>query len=213
MRDYFARWQVQHHAPDLDPGDTTALRLFLTFTYHCARPFARRRVAPDAITLLGLAWAGVVVVVVGFSPAVAALFVVISAVTDGVDGCVAALTDRATRFGYVLDSVVDRTSDGLFLLALLIAGGEAWLAVAAGCAIVGLEYTRARAGAAGLGEIGVVTVGERATRTIAAAMGLIGSQVLTARPWVGPNVGLAITLAASAIGTFQLLAYLWKHWR
>lgn len=204
---------MQHHAPDLDPGETTALRLFLTFTYRCARPLARRRVAPNLVTLVGLVWAALVVAVVRFSPLMAAVLLLISTVTDGVDGCLAALTDRATRFGYVLDSLVDRISDGLFLLALVIAGGEAWLAVAAGSAVIALEYTRARAGAAGLDEIGVLTIGERATRTIAAIMGFVGAQALSDKSWIGPNIGLAVTLAACSVGTVQLVAYLWRHWK
>lgn len=189
------------------------MRLFLTFTYRCARPLARRRVAPNLVTLVGLVWAALVVAVVRLSPLMAAVLLLISTVTDGVDGCLAALTDRATRFGYVLDSLVDRISDGLFLLALVMAGGEAWLAVAAGSAVMALEYTRSRAGAAGLGEIGVLTIGERATRTIAAIMGFVGAQVLSDKPWIGPNIGLAVTLAACSIGTVQLVAYLWRHWK
>ena len=165
------------------------------------------------ITLLGLFWALLAVGVVRYSAALAAIFVLVSALTDGVDGCVAALTDRATRFGFVLDSLVDRASDGLFLLALAMAGGGSRLAVAAGCAVVALEYTRARAGAAGLQEIGVVTIGERATRTIATAMGLIGSQMIFEKPFIGANLGLGITFAASVVGTIQLVSYLWKRWR
>jgi phosphatidylglycerophosphate synthase len=163
--------------------------------------------------LVGIFWAGLVVALVPVAPVISGLLILISTLTDGIDGCVAALTDRATKFGFVLDSVVDRASDGLFLWALVRAGGDSRLAVAAGCALAALEYTRSRAGNAGFGEIGVITVGERATRTIAASLGLVGAQVLSSKPWVGPNVGLAITVAACCIGTAQLGRYLWKHFR
>ena len=213
LREYFDRWQIQHHAPDLDPAGTTLLRLFLTLTYTCARPFARRNVAPDLLTVLGLVWAGLVVAVAGFSPVTAAVFVLVSVVTDGIDGCVAALNNRATQFGFVLDSVVDRLSDGLYLSALIVAGGEPAWAVAAGGALMTLEYTRARAGGAGLREVGVVTVGERPTRTVASIAGLVGAQLLPEKPWVGPNVGLAIIVVTGVLGTVQLGWYLWKNGR
>jgi hypothetical protein len=40
---------------------------------------------------------------------------VLSNLGDPLDGCLAALTDRATGFGYVLDSVVDRINEGIHL--------------------------------------------------------------------------------------------------
>lgn len=190
---------------------TTVLRRYLTFTYRCALPFARRRVSPDTVTLFGLVLAIAVVAAADWAPIVAAAFVVLSAVTDGIDGCVAALTGRATRFGFVLDSAVDRVSDTLFVYALIVAGGHERLGIGAVLAFMALEYVRARAGAAGLGEIGVITVGERPTRTIAAALGLVGAQVLASRPWFGPNIGLGVTLAASLIGLTQLLVWLRRH--
>jgi len=134
-------------------------------------------------------------------------------VTDGIDGCVAALNNRATRFGFVLDSVVDRLSDGLFLSALAVGGGEPAWAVAAGGTLMMLEYTRARAGGAGFREVGVVTVGERPTRTVAAIAGLLGAQLLPMKPWVGPNVGLAIIVVTCVFGTVQLGLYLWRNGR
>lgn len=211
LREYFDRWQVQHNAPDLDPGSTTLLRLFLTFTYVCAKPFAKHRVSPNVITFLGLGVAGLVVPCADRWPIAAAFLIFLSTLTDGVDGCVAALNDCATRFGFVLDSVVDRFADGLFLYALVRAGGATGLAVGAGCATVALEYTRARAGAAGFGEVGIVTIGERPTRAVAAILGLVGAQALSTKPWVGPNIALAVTLIAGAFGSLQLFRHLWRN--
>ena len=82
--------------------------------------------------------------------------VVLSGFLDSLDGTVAVLTERVTRFGFVLDSVVDRLSDVAYLLALAVLGATASLCVAAGVALGLLEYTRARAGNASMGEIGVV---------------------------------------------------------
>jgi len=50
-------------------------------------------------------------------------------VVEVVGTAVAALTDRVTELGYVLDSMVDRISDGCYLLALWLLGAPAWLCV------------------------------------------------------------------------------------
>jgi hypothetical protein len=68
-----------------------------------------------------------------------------------------------------------------------------------------LEYTRARAGNAGMGEIGVVTVGERGTRIplVAATLGTAGLYPSHAADVA--TLGAATTLALSAIGLGQFL--------
>jgi CDP-diacylglycerol--glycerol-3-phosphate 3-phosphatidyltransferase len=52
----------------------------------------------------------------------AALVVVLSGLLDNLDGAVAVLTGRSTRWGYVLDSTADRVSDLAYVGALLLAG-------------------------------------------------------------------------------------------
>jgi phosphatidylglycerophosphate synthase len=205
---FFAQWQVQHNAPDLDPRNTTALRLFLTVTYRLARPFARRRVSPNAITMIGLALAGLLLAVARPIPALAGTLVLVSALTDGVDGAVAALSNRASRIGFVLDSAVDRLSDACFIGALVLCGARVWLCAAAVLSNWFLEYVRARAGNAGIGEVGVVTIGERPTRVIAAGFGLIGYQTLgSAKTWP-LDLGAALITIACVIGVAQLALYL-----
>jgi CDP-diacylglycerol--glycerol-3-phosphate 3-phosphatidyltransferase len=127
--------------------------------------------------------------VVGLSEAggawllLAALLVVLSGLLDNLDGAVAVLTDRVSAWGYVLDSVVDRLTDALYVVALWRAGAPPEVAVAGGALALLQEYARARAGAAGMREIGVVTVSERPTRVIVTAMFLAAAGVLGADPW------------------------------
>jgi phosphatidylglycerophosphate synthase len=208
LHEFFARWQVQHNAPDLDPRDTTALRLFLTCTYYLAKPFARRRISPNVVTLFGLALSGLVLLAARRAPAIAGLLVLLSSLTDGVDGAVAALTDRATRIGFVLDSAVDRISDACFVLALRLCGAPWWICVSAICTNWFLEYVRARAGNAGLGEIGVVTVGERPTRVLGTGLSLVLFQVLGRSHEWPLTLGAAIVTVACVIGTIQLAWFL-----
>jgi phosphatidylglycerophosphate synthase len=202
--EFFALWQINHSAPDLDPRNTFALRWFLTFTYACARPFARRRVNPNVITACGLLLGALALIATKVAPALGGLVVLLSSLTDGVDGAVAALSGRSSKIGFVLDSVVDRLSDTLFVIALVLVGASERLAGIAVAVVWLLEYTRARAGNAGLGEIGVVTIGERPTRVLAVGLSLVGAQVLSARAVWCANLGAGIIVVASSIGFLQL---------
>jgi phosphatidylglycerophosphate synthase len=175
---YLRRWSELHGG--YDPGASRLVGPWLWLVYTCARPLARLRVPPDAVTALGLvtaaAAAGVARAGGGWLFAAAAL-VVASALVDSLDGAVAVLTERATPFGYVLDSVVDRCADLLYILALWWVGAPAGACVAAGAAMLLQEYLRARAGAGGMTEVGVVTVWERPTRVIVTATFLLGAAV------------------------------------
>ncbi len=211
---YGAIWQQQHHAPDVDPTHGM-VGAFLRLTYALAAPLARIGVRPDVLTLCGLWLAGAAVVTARIGPhwpLLAALVVMISALTDGVDGCVAGLTMRASQRGYVLDSVVDRFSDALFVVAVVEAGGGSrsthWAGVAAVCALMMLEYLRARAGNAGKGEVGVVTIGERPTRVIAATIGLAAIGVRPSSAAFTASASLVVMAVAGAAGFIQLAWHL-----
>ena len=213
---YFARWQVQHRAPDVDPRQLLFVRQVLTLAYRLARPLARVGCSPDGLTLWGVWLAGAVLVAAdsgGRWVIVAAVLAIVSAMTDAVDGAVAALTDRATRYGFVLDSVVDRLSDVAFVLALLAAGGEPEAAGAAGVALFVLEYTRARAGSAGLGEVGVITVGERPTRVVITVLSLLAAGVHPASRRSFAGAGLWGTAGVCAVGLAQLAVDLRRRLR
>ncbi len=213
LDEFFAQWQINHSAPDLDPRNTLALRWFLTFTYACAKPFARRRVSPNVVTLGGLLLGALSLAAARVAPALGGLVVLASSLTDGVDGAVAALTGRSSKIGFVLDSVVDRISDAMFVIALVVIGANERLTAGAIGAVWLLEYTRARSGNAGLGEIGVLTIGERPTRVIASGLALVGAQVLPNRAaWCG-NLGALIILVACTLANAQLARHLFKTLR
>ena len=203
---YFTRWAALHGG--YDPRGSWLVRTWLGWSYLLARPLARLRVPPDAVTLLGVAVSAAVVglAALGGRWALAAAGVVVaSGLLDNLDGAVAVLTDRASRWGYVLDSVVDRVSDGLYLVALWALGAPAWLCVAGG-ALMGLqEYARARAGAAGMDEVGVVTVWERPTRVIVTAMFCLGAGIHLAAAAAWAGWGAAAWVGLGVVGLVQLL--------
>ncbi|MDQ6875843.1 MAG: CDP-alcohol phosphatidyltransferase family protein [Actinomycetota bacterium] len=202
---YFDRWSELHLG--YDPRGAFWPRTWLTLTYYCAKPLVRLGVAPDAITLAGGAISAAVPVLAlagGRWLLLAVAVIVASGLVDNLDGAVAAMTGRATPLGYVLDSVVDRVSDGCYLLALWLAGAPAWVCVLGGVVTMLHEYIRARAIGAGMSEVGTVTVSERPTRVIVTAFALCGAGVLPARAALAVTVGAAAWLALGTVGLGQV---------
>lgn len=181
---------------------------WLTISRALGSPLARLRIAPDAVTGLALvvAWAAVVPAAArGRWVLLAALLVAASGVLDGLDGAVAVLQGRASRWGFVLDSFCDRLSEAGFAVALYLAGAPGW--PVAGWVAVGWaqEYLRARAAAAGMTGIVVVTVSERPTRIAVAALFLLaaGLDPASGPAWAG--LGAAAGSLVGLAGLGQLL--------
>jgi phosphatidylglycerophosphate synthase len=181
---------------------------WLTLMEAAARPLARRGVSPDVVTLIGVASAAAAVPAAfagGRWWLAAGAAVAGSGFADGLDGAVAALSGRATAWGYVVDSLADRAADALHLKALRRAGAPGPVTLAAAAGIVTLEYGRARAGNAGFGELGVVTVGERPMRIIATAAGLLLAGTVPGRACGAATAAAATVATIAAVGAGQFL--------
>ncbi len=203
---YFDRWQGLHGGYDPRTGSAW-LRGWLTMVYGIARPLARRGVQPDVVTISSVWLAGLVLVLseVGGRWWIAAGWTMVaSGLFDTLDGCVAVLEDRTTRWGYVLDSAVDRVNDALYLLAVVAVGCPAPLAVGLGFCFFFLEYLRARAGNAGGDEVGRVTLAERPTRVILLSPSIHFSGVFLGLSDVLPVVGPALLLVLTVVAIGQL---------
>ncbi|GAA2627746.1 CDP-alcohol phosphatidyltransferase family protein [Paractinoplanes durhamensis] len=140
-----------------------------------------KRIGPSAVTTGGLILCFGVPALAplsGWGLVAGAILVLLAALADTLDGAVAVVTGKASRLGYVYDSVADRLGEAAWLLAFWLAGAPGGLVVAAGAASWLHEYVRARATAAGMTEIGVVTVAERPVRVIVAIAGLLGTAAL-----------------------------------
>lgn len=152
------------------------VRAWLRFAYHVGYVLGRLRISPTAVTVAGVLLCFCVPLFVtrpGNGPMIGALFVLLASVADSVDGAVAVVTGRTTRLGYVYDSVADRLGEAAWLTAFWLIGAPGALVAAAGGLSWLHEYVRARAVAAGMREIGAVTVGERPTRVCVALVGLL----------------------------------------
>lgn len=199
--DYFRRWAQLHGG--YDPAAHLLARTWLTAVYALARPC--RGVPPLAITAAGLLVAVAVPWLAARDWAVlAAVAVAVSGVLDSLDGAVAVGTGRDTRLGFVLDSVADRVSDTAYVVAFFVLGAPGWwCATAAGlCALQ--EYLRARAAAAGMDEIGIVTVFERPTRTVLAVAVVAGASLPSVLTDVAVAAGAAAWAALAAVALGQL---------
>jgi phosphatidylglycerophosphate synthase len=209
---YATRWSGLHGG--VDPRDGSPLvRGWLRLAYGVGRFLARLGVRPATVTLAGFLLCALVPVVVRagwLGPVLGAVLVVLSTVADSADGAVAVITNRVTRLGYVYDSVADRLGEVAWLVALWLLGVPAWLVITTGGLAWLHEYLRARATAAGMKEIGTVTVAERPTRAIAVTAGLLlaGAGGLVSRDLaVGTaTMATAIWLLLGAVGLLQLIA-------
>jgi phosphatidylglycerophosphate synthase len=138
-------------------------------------------------------------------PLLAALLVAASGVLDNLDGAVAVLSDRTSRWGFVLDSACDRVADAAYCVALVLAGAPGRVAVGGAALALLHEYVRARAAVAGMPEIGVVTISERPTRVILTGMFLLGAGMYPGVAHLWAAAGAAAWAVVGVVGLVQLL--------
>ncbi len=176
-----------------------------------ARLLARTAITPTTITWFGflLSLGAAALIITGHLFA-AGLVVLIAGFFDILDGALARYTNRATRFGAILDSTLDRLSEAVVLLGILVLyAREQQVAhiLLVGVALLGsllVSYIRARAEALGLEcQAGLFT---RAERVVVLALGLLLNQIAYALV-----IALAIIVVFSFITVVQRLLYVWRQ--
>jgi CDP-diacylglycerol--glycerol-3-phosphate 3-phosphatidyltransferase len=202
--EYLVAWSRWHGNADTS---RPLVRGWLTAAWTLARPLAG--VPPILATMVGLLVAAAAV-----GPAAAGgrwlmaagLLVGLSGLLDSLDGAIAIGTGRASRRGFVLDSVADRLSEAAYAGALWVAGAPGWLAVAFGALCWLPDYLRARAGQAGVDETGALSVWERPTRVAMTGMTLGGAGVVAGLGAAEPVVtgGAAVGTLLGVVGVVQL---------
>jgi len=181
-------------------------RYTMWITEPIARFFTFLGASPNHVTFLGLVlMAGVAVVLALGHHRLAGLLVLIAAGADGVDGVMARLQDRTSRFGAFFDSSLDRYSEALTLLGLFVffqREGDHQALLLIYVALVGslmVSYTRARAESLGLPcQRGLLT---RLERVILLIVALILGQV---------RIGLWILAILSNFTAVQRIYFVWK---
>ena len=203
--EFARRWSQAHGGAE---PRARFVRPYLAVVHGTARPLARAGVPPDVLTLGGLVLAVCVLAPAAVGGAWALLvpvLVVVSALLDGLDGAVAVLTGRPSAWGGVLDGVGDRVADAAYAAALWLLGAPGVLAVLAGATGWLHEYLRARATAAGMRGVGVVSVGERPTRVVVVALFALAAGLYpqVSPQWATAGAGALLTLGLA--GLAQLL--------
>jgi CDP-diacylglycerol--glycerol-3-phosphate 3-phosphatidyltransferase len=210
--EYARAWSALHGG--FDPASASPLvRGWIRMAYRGGTVLGRFGLSPTAVTLAGLLLCLLVPLAAALGPAglvTAALLVLAAGFADAFDGAVAVVTGRTSRLGFVVDSVADRIGEIAWLAALWVGGAPGWLVVAGGALSWLHEYVRARAAAAGMPDIGAVTVGERPTRVSVAISGLLigGLAGLVHPGWDAMvlTIAAAVWLGLGAVGLVQLSA-------
>lgn len=134
------------------------------------RAIARLGITPNLLTVLGLVLnAAVAAVIAAGEPRWGGVLLLFASAFDMLDGAVARATDHTTKFGGFLDSTLDRYSESVIFLGLLIyildtddAKTGAILIFISAVGSLLISYARARAEAAGWkASVGLVARPER----------------------------------------------------
>lgn len=185
-----------------------ARALFTKLFTPLARLFLRLGISPDVVTLVGTL--GVSLGALAFYPRgeffVGTLIITLFVFSDTIDGVMARMSGRSSKWGAYLDSTLDRVGDAAIFGALVMyyAGDGAntlMAALALACLILGSVVSYAKARAEGLGMTANVGIAERADRLVAVLVttGLVGLGL----PEVVLTVVLALLAVASLVTVLQ----------
>jgi phosphatidylglycerophosphate synthase len=156
--DFFATWSKLH-------GDAKVegiVKAWLIISFSLVKPLSKLKFTPNKLTLLGLLFG--ILLYLNAQSSWAALLLVLSLICDGIDGSLAILTSKFSKWGALLDSTVDRVTEVFWLLTLYKIGADLKILLIIAVFASVQEYLRSRAGGLGMSHVGVVTLAERPVR-------------------------------------------------
>ncbi len=164
-----------------------------------ARTLVRAGVSPDTVTVTGTVLT--VAVALWLLPSghfvAGPLAITVVVLIDSVDGLMARMLGRSTRWGAFLDSTLDRVADAAIFSGILlwsIGADETWvLGTALACLVLGSVVPYAKARAEGLGMTASGGIAERADRLFVALAAVLA---------VG--LGAPVVVLVAALGLLAL---------
>ena len=156
--EFFSIWRRLHG----DANISGIVKGWLSISYVIVKPLSKARVTPNVLTLFGLFFG--VLLYANAETFWAPALLVLSLICDGIDGSLAIITNKSTKWGAILDSTVDRLTEIFWVLALYKIGADLKLLIIVLLAASVQEYVRARAAGLGVSEVGIVTFAERPVR-------------------------------------------------
>ncbi len=170
--------------------------------------FVRIGASPNHVTMLGLITALFVPVLFYYgNNLMAILFFIVSSLLDSVDGEVARITGRKTRFGAFLDSTSDRIEDSSYIISLYILGVNCLIVSILLFLSITISYVRARAESLNIKMEGIGII-ERAERLILIFIAFI--LLYISKPSMALLI-IYILMLLSAITIIQRIVYVYKE--
>lgn len=171
-----------------------------------SRALAKWNISPNAVTYLGLVLTvGVAVLAALGEIQWAGVAYVFAAVCDALDGTLARVSGKGSRFGAFLDSTIDRFEESIVFLGLTVyyslVGGllELPLLLVVAVASLMVSYTRARAEAVGVEcKVGFMT---RPPRVAIMIIAMLLNQVL---------IGLIVLAITALFTAFHRMYHVWR---
>lgn len=183
------------------------------FAEKAVRPLAAIGLTPNGATLLGLLLSGATAAVLATGHLrIGGILVALAGIFDMVDGALARVRNQKTVFGAFLDSTLDRYSEGLVLLGVLLYAVEqpsslarTWtIALTYVAVLSSLMVSYAKARAEGLGLECKIGFMARPERVVLLAVGLIlGGATFVV--WTMAALALTSTLTA-----LQRIIHVWR---
>ena len=156
--EFFSIWRRLHG----DANISGIVKGWLSISYVIVKPLSKARVTPNILTIFGLFFG--VLLYTNAETFWAPALLVLSLICDGIDGSLAIVTNKSTKWGAILDSTVDRLTEIFWVLALYKIGADLKLLIIVLLTASVQEYVRARAAGLGVSEVGIVTFAERPVR-------------------------------------------------
>lgn len=171
QREFFDTWSQLHG----DAKVTGIVKAWLIISFVIVKPLAKLKITPNMLTFLGLLF-GIALYLNVQSPWVAVLLV-LSLTCDGIDGSLAIFTSKFSRFGAMLDSIIDRITEFFWIASLYKIGADIKILLFIIVIAAVQEYIRARASGLGMSQVGIITLAERPVRASFVFILLIAFQI------------------------------------